>query len=282
MSKNKLNGYSKTFLLFSFLLFQNCASILLQHWANDRYEIHLDKPTVLKSVLESSNGWIQLNFSDLDSQVEYERCIGNNLLLILCPKEEVFEHTLQNIIEYHESQGNIGIWSLDERYLLLSSYIKSQIYLTNFTYSSQPVMAEISSDGKEILLTYPLRFGSGKICYHEKIDYNEGRFLYIEDCNKMKAKANFHKMEKQSLKEYLILSVFDNLESGSKPNQVFIAKVKRNSKSTGHFRIHYLIGTKKNKGLRFLWAFYPFTVIFDIITFPIQYFIFPLGKTPLG
>ncbi len=93
----------------------------------------------------------------------------------------------------------------------------------------------------------------------------------------------FHKMDQKSMRSFLIITMFDRTQELSHhPSQVFIGKLKITTKTSRNIPIYNLSGIKKIPGSKFLRILYPIALVFDIITFPIQYFIFPLGKNALG
>lgn len=256
----------RIFFILILISFSNCLTLQLENITREK-NLRI-KPTNLESVSLSPNGWIRLQFSNLDSGIKYRECISPNdefKRLTDCPPYEPFSTEVSNYIREHEINGKKGIWYLEESYVLLSPYLLNSVFISGNSQFGQATDARISSSGKEILLVYPkVRANLPEPCYHETIDYKNYDLNFEKYCNAQKLNAGFHKMKKESIKDFFKIRIDDS--SDRNPKQIFIGK--NLAMKNADIWIYNLEGTKSS--LIFLKILIPFALILDIITLPIQ------------
>lgn len=271
----------KKFFLTILFLF-NCATISLGNAISDYDEYDRKFENLhIRYVTRSASGWLKLELTGLDPDYEYVQCISPvSGRLDNCPKNEVFDQIVPDMISVYESENEKGIWYLGESTALLSPYLKKQIFFKSALQFGPPLEAWIHEDGGEILVKFRKpRKDLPNVCYHEKIDYDQKSTHFLQDCSKLKSRSKFHPMRIVSLKSYLVVSIFESL---SDPQEVFIAKINTDVIREREVSIHAMQGERKVRGPKYLAVLYPFAILFDVITFPVQFFLFYFGKSALG
>lgn len=245
----------------------------------------IQKNFIIKSVNkieELDKHTFKFEFPNLDTEYEYENCFSvSSKRFHYCDLNKSETVTLIPVVSDADFYilSKKGFIYFDKDYAFIHSNLKRNFYDDSRGQFGFPKAVAISNDGLSRLITYHKpRIDLNDVCYHEQYNSNSDRFEFKEDCVKVSNKIKFHPMQKVKLQKAIYLNIIEDGYFDRKKVR-FIAA---NYKTTLWIIIENIEGKKIENPNVLLYLLYPASILFDIITFPIQIFVVPFGKTALG
>ncbi|MCW7475600.1 hypothetical protein ND853_18805 [Leptospira levettii] len=241
--------------------------------------ISIDSITALEEIEES---FLRIHFSKLNKEYTYDSCYSLKIKQFFDCKfdSKISDKPLEyvNDVDYYINEKK-GFIYYDRDYAFIHSNLKENFYSNSNGQFGFPKSISISEDGLSRLITYyKPRPDLNDICYHQKFNPNSNSFEFKEDCDKVSTKIKFFPMKKIKLPKSIYISIVED-RFYKKIKNMYISP---NYKTSIWLNLDYFTEKKLENPNILLYLLYPPFMLFDIITFPIQIFVVPFGKTALG
>lgn len=272
----------KLLLLLIILLsnFASCMTMQLNYTLYPKTVRDVYKVNSINGLEEIDKYNLKFNFPNQNPDTNYANCfyIPANNFKYCDHKEEGSNKPLQIINENDFYIFNKkGFIYIDSDIAFISPNIKYNLYEDSKGRFGIPKSIDISDNGLSRFTTYNKpRIDLNDVCYHETFNPVTNSFKFKEDCSRVKIKIKTHRMQKVKIKK----SIYLNLKM--KDNFYKITYISPTENNSVWIFLDNIEGKYIEYPSKFLYLLYPATILFDIITFPIQIFVVPFGKTALG
>ncbi len=272
----------KLLLLLIILLsnFASCMTMQLNYTLYPKTVRDVYKVNSINGLEEIDKYNLKFNFPNQNPDINYANCfyIPANNFKYCDHKEEGSNKPLQIINENDFYIFNKkGFIYIDSDIAFISPNIKYNLYEDSKGQFGIPKSIDISDNGLSRFTTYNKpRIDLNDVCYHETFNPVTNSFKFKEDCSRVKIKIKTHRMQKVKIKK----SIYLNLKM--KDNFYKITYISPTENNSVWIFLDNIEGKYIEYPSKFLYLLYPATILFDIITFPIQIFVVPFGKTALG
>jgi hypothetical protein len=228
---------------------------------------------------------IKFSIPNLDQGYDYQNCFSSKYSTFdFCNQMVKDTFHLPNLINDNNFYiaGKKGFIYYNKEYAYVHPKMKQNVFENGNDQFGFPISISVSDDGSSRLTTYNKpRKDLDYVCYHEIFIEKQNKYEFKQDCDKVSKSIKFNLMKKVKLPKtiYIFLSEEDPTSSKSIIKQRLISV---------NFKYNFLIQLSSVTGQRIenpnilLYLLYPPAFIFDIITFPVQIFVVPFGKTALG
>lgn len=226
----------------------------------------------------SSSGWVRLLLDGLAPGGRYERCIApGGDRLTHCP----FDFTATGPAKDPMKDRPNGLFYLKYNIALFSPRLQKSFYDKYHGQFGAPTAAWISRDGSRIHMEY-WNTGMHKVtCYLRSIDYSTSDMDFLGDCQPGRPPAGFERMERIELRDAVLVELFPTFPILKSENQRHRYVWLSRPGPAAHIAVYDVAGIEPESGYPILYILYPATIALDILTFPIQYFLWrppcPLG-----
>ncbi|MCW7532355.1 hypothetical protein ND862_19215 [Leptospira sp. 2 VSF20] len=238
------------------------------------------KVTSINGLEEIDKNTLKFNFPDQNPEIDYANCFhipANNFKY--CDRNEKVPYKQLLLIKEDDFYffNKKGFIYIDSDIAFISPNMKHNLYEDSKGQFGIPKSIDISEDGLSRFTTYyKPRIDLNDVCYHETFNPVSNSFIFKEDCSRVKKKFKTYRMEKVKIKKGIYL----NLKNTDKFYRLsYISPTESNS-------IWIFLDNIDGKYIEFpsklFYLLYPAAILFDIVTFPIQIFVVPFGKTALG
>ncbi|MCW7464036.1 hypothetical protein [Leptospira limi] len=241
--------------------------------------ISIDSITALEEIDENS---IRIQIPKLNKDYIYDSCYSFKFRDFFYCKIDSNNTSkflkFENDVNYLISGKKAFIY-YDRDFAFIHSNLKQNFYSDSNGQFGFPKSISISEDGLSRLITYyKPRPDLNDVCYHEKYNPNSNSFDFKEDCDRISTKSKFFPMKKVKLPKSIYINIVED-KFYKKAKSIFISP---NYNKSIWLNLDYFTEKKLENPNILLYLLYPPFILFDIITFPIQIFVVPFGKTALG
>ena len=272
----------KTILIFLALYFVSCMTLHLKYLNMEKSITKEFSTKHFEEVNHYDIDILQLNFKNLESSYSYKNCFSTKIRYLDSCKENknqfVNKLTAVKDEDYFIEQKK-GFIFFNNKYAFIHDKMILNYYEDGKGQFGFPLSISIHADGKSRFITYPKpRPDLNEVCYYEILNEENNRFQFKSDCPNLKNQSNFYPMKKVKIPHSIYL-LFANSDNNLHKKNLYIVKYLNHN---FFIKIDSISGQKYSEPNPFLYFLYPFSIILDIITFPIQIFLFNFGKTALG
>ncbi len=270
-------------ILLLIIILPNIVSCMTMHLNYTLYPKTIREVYTVKSInglTEVDKNTLKFNFPNQNPDIDYANCFyiptgsfkycdenekKSNKQLLMINEEDFYINKKKGFIYF------------DSDIAFVSSKMKHNLYKDSKGQFGLPKSIDISEDGLSRFITYNKpRIDLDEVCYHETFNPETNSFNFKDDCSRVKIKIKTHRLQKIKIKK----SIYLNLQMNGKYFKMTYISPSENKSLW--ILLDSIEGKYKEYPSRFLYLLYPATLLFDILTFPIQIFVVPFGKTALG
>ena len=238
--------------------------------------VRLNKQLTYTGAEISESGWVRLMFQGLESDGLYQRCIA--------PEGDGLEYCPVDFAAVAPATDPLankpnGLFYLKYGVAFFSERVTRSVYFPYHEQFGAPTSVWISADGSRLHVEYWNHLMHKVTCYSRTLDYEKGDTDFVNDCFPGRPPSGFVRMERMEIKDAVLVELFP--PSVIRPDSAHeIVWVARPGKMQ-HIQVWDIWGQEPESGYPVLYLLFPVTIALDIVTFPLQYFLWR-PPSPLG